>query len=683
MTMLFRFLRLSALAAAVLGPFTGMKAATINVSGGTTYQVIDGIGANLNFRGWDGTNLVPVLDAMLDEAGFSLFRVVHDLSDWEAQNDDANPLNMNWDYFNSVYGSATNEFPKLWDMMAFLNSRGFTDRAFIAFMGWGPDWMMDSNVVVLGKRPKLRAGMEAEWAETIASALIYARHTRGLQFNLVSPNNESDINFEGVRMDMPVLETNATQYIVAMRKLVELLDAHGMTNLAFVGPDRSKAPANVGYESIPALMADPLIRNRMAHFGIHSYVDGGGYTPEVVSYVTANNLGPRRVWLTEFNRWCETCDFGVAGNYDWAASAQTAEYLLWHLQTGASAAMVYEGYDSIYRHHNDGANPPNWTVWGFWGLFGVNQTNAPVLTYLPRKHFYTMAQVSKWVRPGARRIAVGGGVGGLWPISAYKHDALGQVTIVGRNPGAATPLNGTLANVPPVGELELYYTTATTNLAYGGSVPVSGGAFPAITIPSNSVFTLTGFTAKRLTNGVARVGSLPPGAALDHYRFNVTNPNGRLQFEVRSPTGDVALFVGKTVPSDGQTLVDYRSDQPGAAGEMVLVRPVDLPKRLAKGPWFLSVQNRSGTPVNYEVQVTSWEPLALHGIALASGQVCVAWNSIPGATYLVQSQPAAATGEWADVAGPLTASSTNESVCLPLSGAAAFYRVLEAPNSGL
>ncbi|MFN3408678.1 MAG: hypothetical protein ACK45B_06770 [Limisphaerales bacterium] len=674
-----RFPWLAVLLALALSPKPAL-AASINVAGGTVYQVIDGIGANVNFRSWEGTNLVPVFDAMMDQAGFSLFRVVHDLSDWEAQNDDADPLTMNWDYFNSVYGSSTNEFPKLWGLMEFLNSRGYTDRAFLAFMGWGPDWMMDSNVVVLGKLPQLRAGMEAEWAETIASALIYARHTRGLQFSLVSPNNESDINFEGVRMDMPRLGTNATQYIVAMRKLVELLDAHGMTNLAFVGPDRSKAPDNVGYESIPAMMADPAISNRMAHFGIHSYVDGGGYTPDVVAYVNANNFGPRRVWLTEFNRWCDTCDFGVAGNYGWTDSAKTAEHLLWHLQTGASAAMVYEGYDSIYRHHNDGGNPPQWTVWGFWGLFGVDNTNAPVLTYSPRKNFYTMAQISRWVRPGARRVGVGGSFGSLWPLSVYKHDALGQVTIVGRNTGSTTTLSGTLANVPAVTGLELYYTTANTNLAFGGSVPVSGGAFPAITIPGDSVFTLTGFTAKKLTNGIARAGSLPAGSALDHYRYDVTNANGRLQFEVLAPSQDVALFVGKTVPSDGQTLVDYQSDQPGTVGEMVLVRPGDLPKPLAAGPWFLSVQNRSGLPVSYEVRVTKWEPLELRGIALANGQVCVTWNSIPGATYVVQSQLAAAGANWTDASVPLTATSTNESLCLPLPGSTAFFRVLEGPT---
>lgn len=651
--------------------------ATINVSGGTTHQVIDGIGANVNFRGWDGASLIPVLNAFMDEAGFSLFRITHDLSDWEARNDDADPLRMDWDYFNTVYGSPANEFSKLWDMVAFLNSRGFTDRAFLAFMGWGPDWMMDSNVVVKGQRPRLAPGMEAEWAETIASLLIYARNTRGLRFSLVTPNNEPDIDFEGVRMDMPLLGTSATQYIVALRKLAELLDARGMTNLFFVGPDRSTAPLNLGYESIPAMMADPAISNRMGHFGLHSYHNPGDLTRKVYDFVQTNNFGGRRVWLTEFNRWCETCDFGVTYDYGWADAAKTAEHLLWHLQSGASAALVWEGYDSIHRHHNDGGNPPNWTVWGFWGLFGVDNTNAPALAYFPRKNFYTIAQISKWIRPGARRVGLGGSFGGLWPLSAYKHAALGQVTIVGRNTGAATTLNGSLQGVPAVAELELYYTTAETNLARGGSVPVSGGSFPAITIPGDSVFTLTGFTAGKLTNGVARTGSLPAGGALDHYRFDVTNAAGRLQFEVISPNGDVELFASKGAPTDGQTLVDYWSDRPGTSNEMILVRPADLPKPLGKGPWFLSVRNRSNSAVSYQVRVTHWPPLRLRGIVLEPGQVCIEWNSVPGATYVVQSQPAATAGIWTNASGPLTAAGAAQSFCAPLSGVTRFFRVGE------
>ena len=45
---------------------------------GSTYQVIDGFGVNANYRSWNGDELKPVLDALIDQAGMTLFRVVYD-----------------------------------------------------------------------------------------------------------------------------------------------------------------------------------------------------------------------------------------------------------------------------------------------------------------------------------------------------------------------------------------------------------------------------------------------------------------------------------------------------------------------------------------------------------------------------------------------------------------------------
>ena len=49
--------------------------------------------------------------------------------------------------------------------------------------------------------------------------------------------------------------------------------------------------------------------------------------------------------------------------------------------------------------------------WSYWGLFAVDDINAVPKTYTPRKTFYTLAQISKYVRPGAQQIDVSGSVG--------------------------------------------------------------------------------------------------------------------------------------------------------------------------------------------------------------------------------------------------------------------------------
>lgn len=648
----------------------------LTFDGGTAFQLIDGIGVNVNARNWDGANLQPVLNAFMEDAGMSLFRVTYDLADWEQANDDSDPDHINWSYFNSIYGSTTNEFPKLWDTFAYLNSRGYTNRAFFCFMGWGPDWMMDPSIVSFGETPKLLPGMEAEWAETVASLIIYARNMRGLQFDLISPNNEPDNTFEGVEMDLPATGTNATQYIVALRKLAQLLDSNNVANLKFVAPDRASGPS--GYDTMPAMMADPAIMNRTAHFASHSYSDGGGATPQVYQYVNGSAFADRRLWVTEFNKWCAGCDSGSAGNHDWTYTSGTAINLIWHLYHGASAALVWEGYDGIYRHHRDTAG--NWVSWGFWGLVGVDNTNAVNPTYTPRKHYYTVSQISKWVRPGAQQIDYTGASGNLNPITVFKHEALGMVTIVGYNSDARVTLNGTLSNLPAVPELQLYYTDSTSNLTLSTTAPVNGSGSFSASIPANCIFTLVGNTAKKLTNGVSRAGS-SSGGTLEHFYLDITNPVARAQFEVNAPSGDVDLFVEKNLPSDGVTLVKHSSANSGTNSELVVLRPGNGPMALAPGRWYLSVLNKSGTNANYSVKATQWSvsgtPLIVSNVSASTNGFCLTWNTVPGGIYVIQSADSVGTGPWQDATPTLTATNSMFSYCLPLASSTKFFRVLE------
>ena len=166
----------------------------------------------------------------------------------------------------------------------------------------------------------------------------------------------------------------------------------------------------------------------------------------------------------------------------WPTSA-----LIW--PTASRPGWFREGYDSQYNYYNPGQ-------WDFWGLFAVDDTNAVVKTYTPRKIFYTLSQVSKWVRPGAQMIGVSGSVSSLSPLLAFKHTARGQVTILGINTsGSDATLNGTLASLPTVSNLQplLHDVDHEGPRAYGGNAVVSDGTFGA-TIPANCVFTLTGFT---------------------------------------------------------------------------------------------------------------------------------------------------------------------------------------------
>ena len=431
------------------------------IDGKQTGQVIDGFGVNVNHRSWNKKELEPLFDAFINEAGMNLFRIVFDNTDWEAENDNDNPQVMNWDYYNKIYDSP--DFIPLWEMAESLIQREPNNQVFLNFMGPGPAWMGGGT---------LTSGMEEEWAESIASLLVYARDKRGLHFRLLAPNNEPDINNEGISMD-------AAAYTKCLHHLVKMLDSNGLKDIQFIAPDR--AGGGTGY--LPEMVADPTVMAKVTHFGIHSYSKDGAGSTGVLDYIQKSIYPNRTFWMTEFNVWCNTCDSGQRGTYDWAYCRGTAEYLLRHLANGASGGIVWEGYDSYYKH------PPS--TWSFWGLFAADDENASEKTYTPRKNFYTIAQISKFIRPGARRISVNGDTAPFSPLLAFYHASLNQITLVGINPSSkSAELQGQLKSLPSVAKLNLFTTSNQTNMALSGNVSIHDGTF-SIKIPEDCIFSLT------------------------------------------------------------------------------------------------------------------------------------------------------------------------------------------------
>lgn len=485
---------------AVLLTVTGCPtpgAATVIFDGAARFQPIEGFGVNANHRSWNGDELKPVIDSLLD-AGLGLFRVVFDNADWEATNDNTNAAVFKWSAYNAIYDSG--DFRKLWDFLAYLNQHGVSNGICLSIMGPGPGWMGGAT---------LTAGQEDEWAETIASMLVYARRTRGLKFTLVSPNNEADIYSEGIHM-------GAAQYVKCLRKLARRLDAEGLSDIRFVAPDL----AGTRFDYLTALAGDATVMAKLAHFGVHGYSEGAG-SGGMTDFIQSSGYPARTFWQTEFNVWLDGADSGTRGVYDWAYCRGTAVYLLSHLANGASAGLVWEGYDSYYRH------PPS--AWSFWGLFSVDNENAAVKSYTARKNFHTVSQISRFVKPGARRLGVEGAGDPFSPLLAFYQEGTGQITLTGlQNSGAPALLEGRLKDLPAVRELTLTFTTAATNLAEGGSTVVTGGVF-SVWIPADCVFTLTGFAesgpaewlgyhpVKVDANDLILPWSVPASRAFDRY----------------------------------------------------------------------------------------------------------------------------------------------------------------------
>ncbi len=426
---------------------SGGGGTSLTIDGNQRFQTIDGFGVNANSASWNNGELRPAIDRLIDEGGSTIWRVIIDMADWEAQNDDANPGNFNWTYYNTIYSSP--KFEELWATMAYLNQKGVTSTLMLNFMGIGPTWMGG---------PNLPTAMEDEWVETVASVAYYARNNRNIQFGLFAPNNESDWDgIEGIRMDR-------WQHARVMRKLAQRLDAIGLGDLRLVGPDTAAVASGVN-DYLPSLMAEPAVMAKLDHFALHNYAgDSGGAANAIRNSAYPN----KNFWITEVSNFSDA---------------------LTHMSQGPSAILVWDAYDSVYNHAilgGRGSNPPN------------DAGNGPALlsyststrTYSARKPFYEFAQLFRFVPAGSVRVAAVESSSSV-TIYAFHHPVTGRVTLVGRNASVSNvTFSGTLANLPVVTSFELYRTTSSVNMQRGTDVPVTNGTFSFVA-SANSVFTLT------------------------------------------------------------------------------------------------------------------------------------------------------------------------------------------------
>ena len=210
---------------------------------------------------------------------------------------------------------------------------------------------------------------------------------------------------------------------------------------------------------------------------------------------------------------------------------------------------------------------------------------------------------------------------------------------------------------------------------------VNQGTFSAV-IPADCVFTLTGFTSAALTNGVPYTNIIAGGASsTDYYRYTVTNPVARAQFEILNPTGDLTLVARNgSLPQYALGLYDYLSANPGTNDEFILVLTNTLPVPASAGDWFLGVVNNSGAAAAYAIKATQWadsgQPIILTQPSLQNGSLCFSWNSLPGAHYVVQAKVSLTDPYWTDVSSTITATGVITSCC-QVTGSYQFFRVIE------
>jgi chitodextrinase len=442
------------LVSTTLLPVVKVHAANVNVTvdGSQHFQTMDGFGVNANSASWNNGELKPVIDKLADEGGSTIWRVVVDDQDWEATNDDSDYNHFNWSYYNTVYTNP--KFENLWSTIAYLNQKP-NSKVILCPMGKAAAWMGGLSLTA-------NSTIENEYAEMISSMAYYGHITRGLQFTL-EPNNEPDIQYEGIGMDYPV-------YAYVANAIAQKLDANGMSDMRMMGPSAGVSFWNVT-RYMPPLWSYPALMAHLDNYSLHDY---DGTTSGADASIKSSPYPNKHFYMTEFAQFTD----GFA-----------------ELGEGPTGLLVWDGYDSVYNHPLDHGGPstaPNDASNDGPALLAYNSNSN---TYTPRKEFYQFEQLFKYVPAGSVRVGTNSGDSSI-KTYAFQDPSSSRLTLVGNNTSTSSQtLSIALNNLGATpNSLSYYQTNSSSNMTQGADVTVSGG-IATVTVPASTIFTLTGTSA--------------------------------------------------------------------------------------------------------------------------------------------------------------------------------------------
>ena len=444
------------------------------IDGAKKYQTIHGLGVNINPQSW---NVNPgavkeVLDSLINGLGCTSFRLMFDDCDWEAVNDNNDPNIYNWTYYDSVYNSP--RFTCVWNTIEYLNSKGITDIT-LSPDGAAPAWMGGT---------KLKKGIEAEYAEMMASMVYYGQKRRSpaIHFSLLSPINETTCGGG----EAPVMSFEQLGNIFS--GIAAHLIKDGITNVTLIGPDDCDGWPS----SFHAMVTNEITMSKLKFFGGHQYGNSTSTSRGLIDSVRNSAYPEKGVIMTEANEICNgfKCDGGIYNpDYGFLKYAGPAyRDILQHLNVGVNGVQIWEGYDSRYHH------PNRYLTWSMWGIFAVNDTLHPDV-YTKRPHYYVFKQLYNFVKPGFQRIDISTSLPNM-TVSAFYNPINGAIVITGKNDsGSEQKFEGILKNLSGVKNFKYYLTDATHNFYRGADIQVDGHAFSEV-IPAFSVFTFAGSSRK-------------------------------------------------------------------------------------------------------------------------------------------------------------------------------------------
>lgn len=138
-------------------------------------------------------------------------------------------------------------------------------------------------------------------------------------------------------------------------------------------------------------------------------------------------------------------------------------------------------------------------------------------------------------------------------------------------------------------------------------------------------FDVTALTLTTAFNGTNN------GTQPRYFSYMVTNNETGVAFDLYNLSGNADLYASKGLPFPVTALggYAYRSVNPGAAPDVIIVFTNSAPVALAPGQWYLGVFNTTALPVAYTIRVTEYTSRVPRIIPLTNGIAYFNTNSAP------------------------------------------------------
>jgi hypothetical protein len=354
----------------------------------------------------------------------------------------------------------------------------------------------------------------------------------------------------------PSLTTSYSSMLVNPAQAASFLSVLGPTVAASGLSTKATCCDTLGFNLLPsyvsAVAGNSAANSAVGLFTSHGYSNAP---------TTAVSTGGRRLWESEW---------GVNGS-TWTN--------VWDSTSEAS------GITWAQRIHNGmtGANLNAFLYW--WGVSATSHDSSLIglsgSTLTPSKRYYALANYSRYIRPGAVRIAASSGDSNL-QVSAYRNSDGSVVLVVLNTATSAISTSYTVSNTALAsGTVAPYLTNESNSMAAQATTTLSAGAFSA-SIPARSLVTyrITGgpATSPSPTGSSAAPSASPPSGTGCTATYAVTNSwSGGFQADVTVTNNTSTAMNGWTVswtPPAGQTISQLWNGTPTISGSNVTVKNV-------------------------------------------------------------------------------------------------------------